>query len=168
MFRSILRSFSNWGFAQTPGVTSQSPDRKYAPFADCGHGEINVLAMMCSKEHEDDLEAIAKEQCWSYARARTWSEGISAVTAGTASVVVIDRAHLRADWRELLAFLLRPEHHCCVILIDMPERGHLLRDEFLDDGGHAYLQVPLQQADVISAINGAAACWQKIDRAYGH
>ena len=83
-FRSILRSLSNWGCAQVPGVTGQIPDRDgrgFSPF------EINVLSMMCSKEHEDALEAIAKDQCWSYARARTWSEGISAVTARTASVV---------------------------------------------------------------------------------
>jgi AmiR/NasT family two-component response regulator len=124
--------------------------------------------MMCSKEHEDALEAIAKDQCWSYARARTWAESLSAVATGTASVVVIDRAHLRPDWRDLLAFLFQPEHHCCVILIDTPESGHLLRDEFLEDGGHACLQAPLEKTAVISAIQSAAACWRKIDRAYGH
>src|SRR5436305_6086935 len=119
-FRSILRSLSTWACAQGSAVPGPSPHKNDAPVADRCRAEINVLSVMCSKEYEDALKAIAKDQCWSYARARTWTEGLSAGAAATLSVVILDRAHLGADWRYLLAFLLQPEHHCCIILIDTP------------------------------------------------
>jgi DNA-binding NtrC family response regulator len=163
----MLRSLFNRGRAQALNEASgQSPERERAPSTDAPHAGIDVLSIMCSKEHEDMLETIASDQHWSFARARTWSESLSAVAAGAGSIVVIDRAHIRAEWREMLAFLLRPEHHCRVILIDTTESGHLLRDEFLDRGGHLYLQPPVKQTELISAIHDAADFWQKIDRAY--
>lgn len=164
----MLRFLSTRGRARVLGDDAgRSPNRGCEPIVDARHAGINVLSIMCSREHEDLLETIARDRCWSFSKARTWSESLSAVAAGTGSIVVIDRAHIRAEWREMLAFLLRPQHHCCVILIGTPESGHLLRDEFLDRGGHVYLQAPVQQAELISAIQDAAACWQKIDRAYG-
>ena len=89
------------------------------------------------------------------------------VASGSASVVILDRAHLLADWRDLLAFLLQPEHQCCIILIDTGQTGHYLRDEFLDEGGYACLLAPLQELEVIRAVHEAAARWHNIQRAYG-
>jgi hypothetical protein len=66
----------------------------------------------------------------------------------------------------MLALFLQPEHHCRVILIDLPGHGHLLRDEFLEDGGHACLRTPLRPGELISEVRDAAACWEKIDQAY--
>jgi FixJ family two-component response regulator len=92
----------------------------------------------------------------------------SVAAADTARVVILDRAHLLAEWRDLLAFLLQPEHHCCVILIDTAEAGHHLREEFLQDGGHACLQAPLQKPEVISTVQEAAARRHAIEPAYAH
>src|SRR5436305_14742843 len=122
-FRSILRSLSTWACAQGSAVPGPSPHENDAPVADRCRAEINVLSLMCSKEYEDPLKAIAKDQCWSYARARTWTEGLSAVAAATVSVVMLDRAQLGADWRYLLGFLWRRERHCFLLIIDTPGAG---------------------------------------------
>jgi DNA-binding response OmpR family regulator len=125
-----------------------------------------VLVLTYSQSAHQALESVAHREGWRLLWSESWREAVRLVEERRTGVVLLDRGLLGSDWRDALQMLLQPAHRCCVILLTAKVKDQFC-EEFLEEGGCRLLSVPLQEPEVIEAVQSAWRFWKGcISRVY--
>lgn len=101
------------------------------------------------------LNPIFRQNAWQLTPAETPEDGIKAIRATGAPIVILDRDITGEDWRPAVRRLAESTS-ACVILASQVVDDYLL-DEVIQHGGYDVIAKPLRAQEVIHAVEFASA-----------
>ena len=115
-------------------------------------GRISVLAITTDEQGRTSLSQFSTRGQWDLAFAGACDGALEILKAGRNTVIVLDRDLPGSDWGKALEMLsaCRPE---CPILLASSVCDEYLWEEVVHKGGYDVLGKPLQEEQVVRAVN---------------